>query len=65
MTERLFSIGLRHKTSHEKLSVLVWGENADKATNKLIGVLIGPGCEYDWTGSGPVHRDNRVVERER
>jgi hypothetical protein len=63
MNERLFSIGLRHKNTREKLDVLVWAENVDKATHKLTGILIGPECEYDWTGSGPVYKDNKVVER--
>lgn len=54
MTERLFSIGLRHKTSHEKLDLLVWAENVDKATHKLTGILIGYECEYNWRGTGPV-----------
>lgn len=64
MTERLYSVGLLNKSSREKLDILVWAENVDKATHKLTGALIGHECEYEWRGTGPVYKDNKVVERQ-
>ena len=38
---------------------------ADAATHKLTGTLIGPECEYIWTGSGPVYENNQLIRREK
>ena len=27
-------------------------------------VLIGPECEYEWTGTGPIYENNQTVRRE-
>ena len=53
MYEYKYSIGVRHKSTGEKLKLEVWAEDVDAATHKLTGTLIGPECEYIWTGSGP------------
>lgn len=63
MIERLFSVGLRHKVTLEKLDVMIWAPDVETATYKLVGSLIGSKCEYTWTGSGPVYKDNHVIER--
>lgn len=63
-TEQLFSVGVVHKETGEKLKLLVWAKNVDEATHKLTGALIGYDCEYRWSGSGPVYKNNQIVERE-
>lgn len=63
MKEYKWSVGLRHKATREKLNVTVWASKNEDATHKLCGVLIGPECEYEWTGTGPVYENNQRVER--
>lgn len=64
MTEYKWSVGLRHKATRERLNVTVWAAKNEGATHKLCGVLIGPECDYEWTGTGPVYENNQRVKRE-
>lgn len=59
------SICVRHKSTGEKLKLEVWAEDVDAATHKLTGTLIGPECEYIWTGSGPIYENNQLIRREK
>lgn len=63
MTEYLYQVDLRNKTTGERLHLNVWAENTDAATHKLTGTLIGPKCEYAWTGTGPLYENNKLIER--
>lgn len=65
MKERLYEVFLKDKELGNKFSLYVWAKNTNEATAKLIGTLIGPDCEYIWSGTGPVHQSNGVVEREK
>ena len=56
---------MRQKSSGERLKREVWAEDVDAATRKLIGTLIGPECEYIWTGSGPIYENNQLIRREK
>lgn len=64
MYEQKYHVGIRHKVTGEKLALEVWAENTDAATHKLTGTLIGPNCEYAWTGTGPLYENNRLIRRE-
>lgn len=64
MKEYKWSVGLRRKATGARLSVHVWAPTNDEATHKLCGVLIGPECDYEWTGTGPVYENNQTVERD-
>ena len=64
MYEYKWSVGIRHKVTREKLNLIVWAPTNDEATHKLCGILIGPECDYEWTGTGPVYGNNKTVERE-
>lgn len=57
MKEQLFSVGIQHIKTGEKIDLQVWAESVDKATWGLEGI-IAAGTEYRWTGSGPVHDEN-------
>lgn len=65
MYEYKYGVGMRHKVTGEKLHLEVWAENTDAATYKLTGTLIGPDCEYIWTGSGPIYENNQLIRREK
>ena len=41
MNEHLYSIGLEHKKTEERIDLQVWAKNTDEATHKLTGTLIG------------------------
>lgn len=64
MKEYLYRVTLKNKGTDEKFSLFVWAENVDKATHSLCGSLIGSKCAYIWCGSGPVYKDNKLIERE-
>lgn len=64
MTERLFRVGMKHKTTGEQIKIMVWAEDVDKATEKIVNAFGGYRSEYTWTGSGPEIRDNEVIKRE-
>lgn len=64
MYEYKWSVGIRHKATREKLDLIVWAPTVDEATHKLCGILIGPECEYEWTGTGPVYENNQPAERD-
>ena len=55
MTEQLFSVGIQHIKTGERINLEVWAENVHAATHELYGV-IGPYTQYRWTGSGPCTR---------
>ena len=61
--ERLYNVGLKHKTSGQKINLQVWAKDPMEATGKLTNSLIGWDKEYIWTGTGPVYKDNELVER--
>jgi len=63
VTEYKWDVGLRHKATGEKLSLIVWAATNEEATHKLNGVY-GPDCEYTWTGTGPIYENNQTVRRE-
>lgn len=62
-TEQLFSVGIQHIKTGERIHLEVWAKNVHEATYGLRGV-IGPYTQYRWTGSGPVYRNNEIVTRE-
>jgi hypothetical protein len=64
MIEKLYGVGIRHKTTKEKITLEVWAESNEKATSKLLNSVIGIDKQYAWTGTGPVYVDNRIVQRE-
>lgn len=55
MKEQLFSVGIQHIKTGERINLEVWAENVHAATHELYGV-IGPYTQYRWTGSGPCTR---------
>ena len=61
--ERLYSVGIRHKETGNKVNVEVWGTSPEEATSKLLNSLIGIDKQYAWTGTGPVYKNNKTVER--
>lgn len=64
MTEYKWGVGIRHKTTKEKLTIIVWATTNDETTHQLIGTFIGYDREYDWTGIGPIYEHNQHVKRE-
>lgn len=60
--EVLYSVGIQHKKTGEKLNLEVWAENVDKATNELRGV-ISYNTMYRWTGTSPLYENNDVISR--
>lgn len=63
MKEHLYEVSLRHVKTGERITLQVWAENTDAATDGLVDVLIGYRCEYEWRGTGPVYKDNKLVSR--
>ena len=62
--ERLDQVGLRHKKSREICNLQVWAKNADEATHKLTGSLIGYHCQYEWRGTNVLHENNVPITRD-
>ena len=62
--ERLYQVGLRHKESRETCNLQVWAKNADEATHKLTGSLIGYHCQYEWRGTNVLYENNQPITRE-
>lgn len=58
----LYSVGMRHIKTGEKVNLEVWAENVDEATHKC-NFLFNYNGEYHWTGSGPVYKDNQLVSK--
>ena len=63
MTEYLYQVGIRNKETGGKMRLNVWAESVDTATHKLTGTLIGCDCEYVWTGTGPLYKNNQLIKR--
>jgi len=61
--ERLYSVGIKHKETGEKINLEVWAETNEQATAKLLNSVIGIDKQYAWTGTGPVYKDNKTIER--
>lgn len=62
--ERLYQVGLRHKKSRETCNLQVWAKNADEATHKLTGSLIGYHCQYEWRGTNVLYENNVPITRD-
>ena len=62
--ERLYRVGLRHKKSRETCNLQVWAKNADEATHKLTGSLIGYHCQYEWRGTNVLYENNVPITRD-
>ena len=62
--ERLYQVGFRHKKSKETCNLQVWAKNADEATHKLTGSLIGYHCQYEWRGTNVLYENNHPITRE-
>lgn len=62
--EHLYQVGLRHKKSREVISLQVWAKNADEATHKLTGSLIGYHCQYEWRGTNVLYEYNVPITRD-
>lgn len=60
----LYSVGMKHKKTGQKIDLMVWAENVDEATHKVTGAIGGYRDEYSWTGSGPEYENNELVTRE-
>lgn len=64
MKQYLYRVGMKHKTTGERIKLMVWAENVDEATNKITVAIGGYDGEYSWTGSGPEYENNEIVTRE-
>lgn len=64
MHEHKYHVGIRHKVTGENITLEVWAENTDAATYKLTSTLIGPYCEYAWTGTSPLYKNNQLIRRD-
>lgn len=65
MKQTLYRVGIKHKKTGEEIKLRVWAEDNHKATSSLNRTLIGPGCEYRWTGTGPEHDERgNLITRE-
>ena len=61
----LYRVGIKHKKTSEEITLCVWAPNNHAATTSLNKTLIGPGCEYRWTGTGPEHDERgNLITRE-
>lgn len=60
--EILYSVGIKHIKTGEKINLEVWAENVDKATWGLHG-LISYNTQYRWTGTAPLYENNNVIFR--
>ena len=63
MNEHLYSVGMKDKRTGEKINLRIWAKDTGEATRKVCGTLIGPYCEYVWTGSGPLYANNELISR--
>lgn len=57
----LYSVGMEHKETGEKIHLEVWAEDVDKATDECC-FLFGYDAQYRWTGSGPVCDENGEIQ---
>lgn len=64
MKEYLYQVGIKDKRTGEKIKLRIWAANVDDATHKITSAIFGAYGEYVWTGSGPIHENNKLVERE-
>ena len=58
----LYSVGMQHIKTGEKINLEVWATNVDEATHKC-NFLFNYDGEYRWTGSGPVYENNQLVSK--
>ncbi len=65
MEMTLYRVGIKHMKTSEEITLRVWAPNNHAATTSLNKTLIGPGCEYRWTGTGPEHDERgNLITRE-
>ena len=64
MKQVLYKVCMKHDKTGEKIDLMVWAENVDEATHKVVSAIGGYRGEYSWRGSGPQYENNRLVTRE-
>lgn len=65
MKQTLYRVGIKHIKTGEELKLHIWAERNTEATHRLNHILIGPDCEYRWTGTGPEHDERgNIITRE-
>ena len=64
MKQQLFRVSAKHKETTQQVTLHVWAENVDAATNSLTTALFGEHGAYWWMGSGPEYKNNEVITRE-
>lgn len=59
-TVNLYRVSMIHQRTNEKVSLEVWADNVDEATNKCNFLFDCEG-QYRWAGSGPVHDERGKI----
>lgn len=64
MNEFLYEVEVQHKQTGERLRLRLWAENAASATQKLVGLLLGRKCEYEWCYTNAICNADQKITRE-
>lgn len=64
MHQTLYAVTLVHKTIYQAIDILLWADNKQEATERVLGTLVGPRGEYTWETTKMVFEDQRPVTRE-
>jgi hypothetical protein len=57
----LYQVAIQDRETGEKLQLKVKAHNTDEATRSITDGLFGHNGPYRWLGSGPIYKDNKLI----
>lgn len=64
MYQTLYAVTLLHKTMYQAIDLLLWADDEQEATERVLGTLVGPRCEYTWECTKAVCKDGEIIRKE-
>jgi hypothetical protein len=58
----LYEVGLKDRETGEKINLKVKAHNTNEATHKICDALLGHNGPYVWTGTGPIYKNNKLID---
>ena len=58
----LYEIGLKDRETGENITLKVKARNTDEATHSICEPLLGYDGPYKWLWTGPLYRNNKLIE---
>lgn len=60
----LYRVSIKDKATSKIIDLKVKAHSTDEATNSVTAALFGHNGPYTWLGSGPLYKNNKLIDIE-